>query len=155
MSYLLLNEGFEHLANDEYFQVHSPKERFDNKWFIDIVSCPYKLHFVLQFRQLVYRPFTLTYEPDSIAETIFGVTTSMEVFTPEAVLELLSTLIPLLSRPPFSSSTLEKVAWKYSIHLYLHPGILFETLFFSSAWLPVQGLGEGRWASGEDQPFGS
>ena len=79
---------------------------------------------MLQFRQLVYRPFTLTYEPDSIAETIFGVTTSMEVFTPEAVLELLSTLIPLLSRPPFSSSTLEKVAWKYSIHLYLHPALM-------------------------------
>ena len=37
----------------------------------------------------------------------------MEIFTPEAVLELLSTLVPLLSRPPFSSSTLEKVAWKY------------------------------------------
>ena len=110
---------------------------------------------MVQFRQLVYRPFTLTYELDSIAEKIFGVTTSMEVFTPEAVLELLSTLIPLLSRPPFSSSTLEKVALKYSIHLYLHPGILFETLFFSSAWLPVQGLGEGGWASGEDQPFGS
>ena len=46
----------------------------------------------------------------------------MEVFTPEAVLELLSTLVPLLSRPPFSSSTLEKVAWKYLIHLYLPSG---------------------------------
>jgi len=33
----------------------------------------------------------------------------MEIFTPEAVLELLSTLVPLLSRPPFSSSTLEKL----------------------------------------------
>ena len=83
--------------------------------------------------------------------TIFGVTTSMEIFTPEAVLELLSTLVPLLSRPPFSSSTLEKVA---SIYLNLHPGIPYEILF-SSAWLPVQGLGEGGWASGEDQPFGS
>ena len=84
--------------------------------------------------------------------TIFGVTTSMEIFTPEAVLELLSTLVPLLSRPPFSSSTLEKVASKYSIYLHLHPGILYERLF-SSAWLSVQGLGEGGWASGEDQPF--
>ena len=84
--------------------------------------------------------------------TISGVTTSMEIFTPEAVLELLSTLVPLLSRPPFSSSTLEKVAWKYSIYLYLHPGILYERLF-SSAWLSVQGPGEGGWASGEDQPF--
>ena len=153
MSYLLLNEGFEHLANDEYFPVHSPKEKFDNKWFIDIASYPYQLHFVPQLRQLVYLSFTSIFTYLILPQnTIFGVTTSMEIFTPEAVLELLSTLVPLLSRPPFSSSTLEKVAWKYSIYLYLHPGILYERLF-SLAWLSVQGLGEGGWASGEDQPF--
>ena len=33
----------------------------------------------------------------------------MEIFTPESVLSLMSTLIPALSRPPFSQSTLDKV----------------------------------------------
>ena len=34
---------------------------------------------------------------------------NMEIFTPESVLSLMSTLIPALSRPPFSQSTLDKV----------------------------------------------
>ena len=34
---------------------------------------------------------------------------NMEIYTPESVLSLMSTLIPALSRPPFSQSTLDKV----------------------------------------------
>ena len=34
---------------------------------------------------------------------------NMEIFSPESVLSLMSTLIPALSRPPFSQSTLDKV----------------------------------------------
>jgi len=34
---------------------------------------------------------------------------NMEIFTPESVLSLMSTLIPALSRPPFSQSTLDKL----------------------------------------------
>ena len=36
-------------------------------------------------------------------------TNNMEIYTPESVLSLMSTLIPALSRPPFSQSTLDKV----------------------------------------------
>ena len=74
----------------------------------------------------------------------------MEIFTPEAARSLMSSLIPQLSRPPFSQSSLDQVG-----HHGLCDSALFEILCVNprAAWLPVQGAGEGGWPAREEQPL--
>ena len=67
----------------------------------------------------------------------------MEIYTPESVLSLMSTLIPALARPPFSQTTLDKV-------LIFSSGLADE---FYAAGISVHWVGEGGWPSGEEQPI--
>ena len=75
---------------------------------------------------------------------------NMEIFTPEAARSLMSSLIPQLSRPPYSQSSLDQVG-----HHGLCDSAVFEITCFNpcAAWLPVQGAGEGGWPAREEQPL--
>ena len=75
----------------------------------------------------------------------------MEIYTPEAVLSLMSSLIPALSRPPFSQSTLDKVLiwWRQFFYPFCViftsvRALEFLQLFFRS-WVPCA-RGWSRWA---------